>query len=84
MSPKVAQFGDLYVQTLQKDAQGRLLSHPDGNGNYFPVQGNGQLNGYGMVGNPAPKFQHGIGTTVYLQEFQPELPRRRQIRRVTG
>jgi TonB-linked SusC/RagA family outer membrane protein len=53
------QYGDLYVQTLQKDASGRLVLTPDGNGNWYPVQGGGTLNGFTDVGNPAPKFQLG-------------------------
>ncbi|HWK06875.1 MAG TPA: hypothetical protein VNS58_24745, partial [Puia sp.] len=40
-------------------AVGRLVLTPDGSGNYFPVQGGGELNGFSKVGNPAPKFQLG-------------------------
>ncbi|HEV3326889.1 MAG TPA: SusC/RagA family TonB-linked outer membrane protein [Puia sp.] len=66
---KGGQYGDLYVQTLQKDASGRLVLTPDGNGNYFPVQGNGQLNGYSDVGNPAPKFQLGWNNSFTYRNF---------------
>jgi hypothetical protein len=54
---------------LQKDAQGRLVLTPDGNGNYFPVQGGGQLNGYSDVGNPAPKFQLGWNNGFTYKNF---------------
>ena len=66
---KGGQYGDIYVQTLLKDAQGRLVLNPDGNGNYFPVQGNGQLNGFSDVGNPNPKFQLGWNNTFTLRDF---------------
>jgi TonB-linked SusC/RagA family outer membrane protein len=63
------QFGDLYVQTLQKDAQGRLMLTPDGHGNWYPIKGNGELNGYSDVGNPAPKFQLGWNNSFTYKNF---------------
>jgi len=62
-------FGDIYVQTLQKDLKGRLVLNPDGNGNYFPVQGGGELNGYSRVGNPNPKFQLGWNNSFTCKDF---------------
>jgi TonB-linked SusC/RagA family outer membrane protein len=66
---KGGEFGDLYVQTLLKDAQGRLVLNPDGNGNYFPVQGGGVLNGFSDVGNPNPKFSLGWNNTFTFHNF---------------
>jgi outer membrane receptor protein involved in Fe transport len=66
---KGGEFGDLYVQTLLKDAQGRLVLNPDGNGNYFPVQGGGVLNGFTDVGNPNPKFSLGWNNTFTFHDF---------------
>ena len=66
---KGGQYGDIYVQTLQKDAQGRLVLTPDGNGNYYPVKGNGDLNGYSNVGNPNPKFQLGWNNSLQYKNF---------------
>ncbi|HTI10944.1 MAG TPA: SusC/RagA family TonB-linked outer membrane protein [Puia sp.] len=66
---KGGSYGDIYVQTLQKDASGRLVLTPDGSGNYFPVQGGGELNGYSKVGNPAPKFQLGWNNTFTYHNF---------------
>ena len=63
------QFGDLYVQTLQKDSKGRLVLTPDGNGNWYPVKGNGELNGFSDVGNPAPKFQIGWNNSFMYKNF---------------
>ncbi|GGB03996.1 SusC/RagA family TonB-linked outer membrane protein [Puia dinghuensis] len=70
---KGGQYGDLYVQTLKKDAQGRLILTPDGNGNYFPVQGSGDLNGFTDVGNPAPKFQLGWNNSFTVKDFSLSL-----------
>ena len=67
---KGGQYGDLYVQTLLKDAQGRLVLNPDASsGSYFPVQGSGQLNGFTDVGNPNPKFALGWNNTFTLRNF---------------
>jgi TonB-linked SusC/RagA family outer membrane protein len=66
---KGGSYGDLYVQTLQKDAQGRLVLAPDGNGNYYPTKGGGELNGYSNVGNPAPKFQLGWNNSFTYKSF---------------
>lgn len=67
---KGGQFGDIYVQTLQRDAQGRLLLNPDAaSGSYYPQQGNGQLNGLTDVGNPNPKFQLGWNNTFTYHDF---------------
>jgi hypothetical protein len=66
---KGGQFGDIYVQTLQKDAQGRLVLTPDGSGNYYPVKGDGDLNGYTNVGNPNPKFQLGWNNSIQYRNF---------------
>ncbi|TDW97454.1 SusC/RagA family TonB-linked outer membrane protein [Dinghuibacter silviterrae] len=66
---KGGSFGDIYVQTLQTDAKGRLVLTPDGNGNYFPVQGGGELNGYSRVGNPNPKFQLGWNNSFSYKNF---------------
>jgi TonB-linked SusC/RagA family outer membrane protein len=63
------QYGDLYVQTLQKDAKGRLVLTPAPNGNWFPVQGGGTLNGYTDVGNPAPKFQLGWNNSFTFKNW---------------
>ena len=67
---KGGQYGDLYVQTLLKDAQGRIVLNPDANsGSYFPQQGSGQLNGFTDVGNPNPKFALGWNNTFTLRNF---------------
>ncbi|HEV2481163.1 MAG TPA: SusC/RagA family TonB-linked outer membrane protein [Puia sp.] len=66
---KGGQYGDIYVQTLLKDAQGRLVLNPDGNGNYFPQQGGGTLNGFTDVGNPNPRYQIGWNNTFTLHNF---------------
>jgi len=66
---KGGQYGDIYVQTLLKDAQGRLVLNPDGNGNYFPQQGGGTLNGFTDVGNPNPRYQIGWNNTFTLRNF---------------
>jgi hypothetical protein len=62
-------YGDMYVQTLLKDASGRLELIPAPNGNYYPVQGGGELNGFSRVGNPAPKFQLGWNNSISYQRF---------------
>lgn len=66
---KGGSYGDMYVQTLQKDASGKLLLIPAPNGNYFPVQGGGELNGFSRVGNPAPKFQLGWNNSFSYKRF---------------
>lgn len=66
---KGGQYGDIYTQTLQKDAQGRLMLNPDGAGNYYPIQGGGVLNGYSLVGNPNPKFQLGWNNGFNYDRF---------------
>ena len=66
---KGGSYGDIYVQTLQKDGKGRIVLNPDGRGGYNPIQGNGQLNGFTDVGNPAPKFQLGWNNSFTYKSF---------------
>jgi TonB-linked SusC/RagA family outer membrane protein len=63
------QYGDIYGQTLLKDASGRLELNPDGNGNWYPQQGGGTLNGYTRLGNPNPKFQLGWNNALTYKGF---------------
>ena len=66
---KGGSYGDLYVQTLQKDTKGRLTLISDGGTNYLPVQGGGELNGFSKVGNPNPKFQLGWNNSFTYHNF---------------
>jgi TonB-linked SusC/RagA family outer membrane protein len=66
---KGGSYGDIYVQTLKRDNNGRLLLIPASNGSYYPVQGNGELNGFTNVGNPAPKFQLGWNNSFTYKHF---------------
>jgi TonB-linked SusC/RagA family outer membrane protein len=66
---KGGEFGDIYGQTLQKDAQGRLMLVSDGAGNWYPVQGGGELNGYSRLGNPNPKWQAGWNNALNFKGF---------------
>ena len=66
---KGGSYGDIYVQTLETDAKGRLVLTPDGNKNWYPQQGGGELNGYSNVGNPAPKFQLGWNNSFTYKNF---------------
>lgn len=66
---KGGEFGDIYGQTLQKDASGRLVLVSDGNTNWYPVQGGGNLNGFSKLGNPEPKWQGGWNNAINWKGF---------------
>ena len=66
---KGGQFGDIYGQTLEKNSDGRLTLVSDGNNNWYPVQGGGELNGYSRLGNPNPKWQAGWNNAITFKGF---------------
>jgi TonB-linked SusC/RagA family outer membrane protein len=66
---KGGSFGDLYVQTIKKDAAGRLMLTSNGNGGYNPTVGDGELNGFSKVGNPNPTFQLGWNNSFSFRDF---------------
>jgi hypothetical protein len=69
MSPKAVNTATYMYRLCRKMPREGWFSPPDGNGNYFPVQGGGQLNGYSDVGNPAPKFQLGWNNGFTYKNF---------------
>jgi hypothetical protein len=61
---KGGQYGDIYVQTLQKDAQGRLMLNPRWQRQLFPGAGQWPAERLYGCGQSLPRNSSWVGTTA--------------------